>query len=74
MANATLIEKARSEYGIVNADQMQESQIKAEMAAIDSQRATDDHYVAPKKRHSPAPAPQAKAQKTRRRVSLRRRK
>lgn len=40
MAGENLVEKAQVEYGIVNADQMSEEQLRAEMKAIDDQAAS----------------------------------
>lgn len=53
-----LQDKARNEYGITNADDMSETQLKAEMKAIDDQPKTADGYEATKK------AAPAKANKT----------
>jgi len=46
-----LVEKARSEYGIVNADQMSESQLKSEMKTIDDQ-AKEPKEAAPRRSSS----------------------
>lgn len=56
-----LQDKARDQYGITNADEMSEAQLKAEMKTIDDQPKSADGYQAPKKA-APAKASKSAAE------------